>query len=278
MTTAQIVEATLQTARGEVGVREIGSSNRGREVDEYQRADLLPGLGYAWCSSFQAWDMLTTLGRDLCDIVWLRSASCDQVLSWGRRLNIVSSVPVVGAKGLVMASKNDATHIFKVEKLLQGAVQSIEGNTNDGGSSEGNGVYRRRRVLSGRYLYLHWMRLLPKGAALPGRAVSPPPLVLPKSPFEGAQMFDLHAGGRVVDRVPSLDGRTWLPAWKWAQWMKAELSWNNAAQSVLLDGREVSSQPILFEGRAWLPVVKLASHSGLRATFDVAAQSVEVTR
>ncbi len=46
------VKNTIQTALAEVGVREIGNTNRGRRVDEYQKADLLPGVGYPWCASF----------------------------------------------------------------------------------------------------------------------------------------------------------------------------------------------------------------------------------
>lgn len=273
----QIIEATIETARREVGVREVGNSNSGPRIEQYQASTTLGGTGWPWCAAFQSWDMLTTLGRELCDAVWLRSASCDQILTWGRAHGIVFDTPVAGAQGLVMASKHDATHIFKVADVLPGAVQSIEGNTNTDGSRNGNGVYLRRRTLSNRYLYLHWMRLLPEGAALPGR-VEPAPVAMPASPFDHCPTFDLILGGQVAEKVPSLNGRTWVPAWKWAEWMHAPLGWQPATQSVLLGGREVAAQPIMVDGRAWLPVVKLAAHFGLKAQFDGAQHRIEVTQ
>ena len=278
-TQLQIVQRTLEIGRAEVGVKEIGNSNRGTRVDEYQRADLLPGVGYSWCASFEAWRMLMALGRELCDAVWLRSASCDELLQWGRREKIVSDAPAPGSMGLVMASKNDATHVFHADEVLPDAVISIEGNTNTDGSRNGNGVYRRRRVLSSRYLWLHWWKRLPLGAALPGHVAAPAPVVLPPSPFAHCPSLKLLLGGKVaMSDAPILHGRTWVPAWKWAEWMNASLAWDMMTQSVLIDGREVSAQPLLIEGRAWLPVMKLAAHNGLKATFDGANHRVEVTR
>lgn len=283
MTKAQkavFIRAVLDTARGEIGVREIGKTNRGRRVDEYQRADTLPGVGYPWCASYSGWTMLTTLGRELCDTVWLRSASCDQILYWGRRKGIVSPTPTLGAFGLVMASRNDATHIFQNEAILENAVQTIEGNTNAGGSREGIGVFRRRRVLTpGRYLFLDWTKLLPDGATLPGQKTAPQSVKIPDSPFDGAPLRELYLGGQLAASVPVIDGKSWLPAWRWAKWMNdAELGWNPATQTVTIAGRDVGAQPILHESRAWLPVLKLAEFSGLKAVYNPAISRIEISR
>jgi hypothetical protein len=271
---ANIVQAVIQNALGEVGVREIGNTNRGRRVDEYQRADLLPGLGYPWCASFQAWNLLTVLGKTLCDQVWYRSASCDEILNWARRKKIIGSTPAVGACGLVMASKYDATHIFLVTDIAAQGVKTVEGNTNTGGSRNGNGVYARFRKNSSRYLYVNWAALLPQGATAKGAEVSP---VAVPAPLEGAQMWPLLLGGKQIATVPLIEGRAWLPAWKWAHWIGGAwqekngvpaLGWNREAQSVVITGREVAAQPKIIEGRAWLPVTKLAAHNGLKAFDD----------
>lgn len=268
----------IACAKKEVGTRENivngHGNNRGRQVDEYQRADTLPGLGYAWCASFVAWVILTALGRDLCDLIWLRSASCDSILTWGRRVGIVSTQPTPGCAGLVMASEWDATHIFLVEDVLRRGVETIEGNTNTGGSREGIGVYERFRPFSSRYLYVNFAKRLPSRVALPERdLILPATKPIITSPFAGAPVRALYLDGQKVDEVPLLEGRTWLPVWKWAHWMNSPLGWNMEAQAATIAGREVAAQVKLVaddkgERRAWVPVRALATFSGLPITED----------
>lgn len=261
----------LDRLRHEIGVREDRVNghynNRGARVDEYQRADLTDGVGYAWCASFMGWGFLTGFGKPLCDQIWNRTASCDTLLSFGRQRQILSDTPIPGCVGLVINpnNKNDATHTFGVEDVVGATLHTIEGNTNVDGSREGNGVYGRTRTRGSRYLYLIWQRLLPAtwtprpvATPLPARSGAP------ASPFQNARVVNLYLGDRDVDDVPVLDGRTWVPAWKWAHWMGAALGWNIEAQTVTLNGREIAKQPILYEGRAWLPVRDLATFSGLQ--------------
>ena len=52
----KLSESIVQTALAEVGTKELGKSNRGPRVDEYQRATWLkPGDWGAWCASFVCW-------------------------------------------------------------------------------------------------------------------------------------------------------------------------------------------------------------------------------
>ena len=46
-------EAMLRVALELEGVHEVGFNNRGPQVEEIQKADDLPGGGYAWCVSFK---------------------------------------------------------------------------------------------------------------------------------------------------------------------------------------------------------------------------------
>ncbi len=278
MTKDQIVWATILTARSQIGVREIGTSNTGKEVQEYQASTPLGGTGWSWCDAFQSWDMLTTLGQPLCDLVWLRTASCDESLGWGRRESILSDKPVLGAKGLIMGSENDAVHIFDVDELTPTGFYTVEGNTNDDGSANGNGVYRRHRVSSNRYRFLHWMNRLPVGASLPGQKVILPPVTIPASPFDGAPTIELHLGTSFAGEMPKLHNLTWAPAWKWAKWFQVPLAWSVPTQSVFLAGREVPAQPLMVDGRAWLPVAKMAAHLGLKAQFDGARNRVDILK
>lgn len=52
----KLSESIVQIALAEVGTKELGKSNRGPRVDEYQRATWLkPGDWGAWCASFVCW-------------------------------------------------------------------------------------------------------------------------------------------------------------------------------------------------------------------------------
>lgn len=262
------IKAVLKVARGEVGVRENRENghytNRGIQVDKYQQTDNLPGVGYAYCCSFDGWGIYTALGEELRDRVWLPTASCDLLLAWARRNDIFSHTPEPGCAGLVMASEHDATHAFMVEDVISRNVHTIEANTNIDGSREGNGVYARIRPISSRLGFVHWAKLLPAVYTLPGQVPTPDPKPVPNSPFNNAPFIELWFGVRKVETLPVVQGRAWLPAWKWAKWMRAELGWSLEAQAVMIAGREVPAQPILFEGRAWLPVRKLVEFSGLK--------------
>jgi len=49
-------EQLVNTALAEVGVKEVGSSNRGPRVDQYQRATWLEEKDWgAWCAAFVCW-------------------------------------------------------------------------------------------------------------------------------------------------------------------------------------------------------------------------------
>ena len=269
--TADATRIFLDRLRAEVGVRENyvdgHYNNLGVKVEQYQRADTLPGIGYAWCASLMAYGFLTGFGKPLCDAIWNRTASCDTLLGFGRQREILSDTPIPGCVGLVINpnNPNDATHTFGVEELLGPEIQTIEGNTNVDGSREGNGVYRRKRVRGPRYRYLHWQRLLPASWAIaPPATPLPPRKNAPLSPFQNAHTINLFLGGNDVDDIPVVDGRAWVPAWKWAHWMgDAKLGWNIESQTVTIGGREIAKQPILWENRAWLPVRDLVAFSGL---------------
>jgi len=49
-------ESLIRIARAEIGVKEDGKSNRGKRVDDYQRASWIkPADWGAWCATFVCW-------------------------------------------------------------------------------------------------------------------------------------------------------------------------------------------------------------------------------
>jgi hypothetical protein len=117
-------------ARKEIGVHEDPwGSNRGRRVEEYQAADWLTGGGYAWCASF-------------CCFIWKKAGFDLKYLGagaykWyddgakyvGHRIPRDQWPHVVPGDGVVF--RIGSGHIGIVEKIVDGAVHSIDGNSGD---------------------------------------------------------------------------------------------------------------------------------------------------
>ncbi|WP_374165246.1 CHAP domain-containing protein [Arcticibacter sp. MXS-1] len=153
--------------RAEVGVREETGRNDGSRVEEYLR---YVGLkkGQPWCASFVCW----ALGKAGIDNP--RSGYCPRLFGrdkvvWERRrgvgeLNLASydGGPVVGKTeagsddsamvfGLYYAEKGRISHVGFVDACDGKYIITVEGNTNEAGSREGDGVYCKRRLLSSVY-------------------------------------------------------------------------------------------------------------------------------
>jgi hypothetical protein len=159
---APLLARMLEIASREVGVLEQPpGSNRGPRVDEYLRTvGLDPTAGsFAWCAAFVYWSFEQagrSLGREN---PLIRTAG---VLDHWRkaeqrgipRLVTADAVPNPGRiqPGMifVMDFGGGVGHTGLVERVQGGFLVTLEGNTNDGGSREGVGVFRRtgRKVAS----------------------------------------------------------------------------------------------------------------------------------
>ena len=150
----------LLVAGGEVGVMEQPpGSNRGPKVDQYLASvDLNAEQGnFAWCAAFVYWcfregstaldapnPAIKTAGAlDLWNLAGpkgFRRVTCDEA----------SQSPTLVQPGMVfvLAEGGGHGHVGLVESLAGVVLTTIEGNTNDGGSREGVGVFRRvgRRI------------------------------------------------------------------------------------------------------------------------------------
>lgn len=132
-------------AAREVGTHEVGFHNRGKRVDEYQRADNLPGVGYSWCMSFVQW-CYKMVYHPLPDL----TASVGNFLGYARKVGWVTSRPL---RGDLVCFNFDADnwpdHVGFVARVLPlGLIRTIEGNTSPGtggSQADGGGVYRRLR-------------------------------------------------------------------------------------------------------------------------------------
>lgn len=130
----------LGVALGEVGVREATGRNDGPRVEDYLRSVGL-GKGEPWCAAFVYW------AHRAADIEAVRSGYSPD---WFRR-NLVEKGRATGGDvfGVWFSSKKRIAHVGLIERLERGGkwVITVEGNTNDAGSREGDGVYRKRRPI-----------------------------------------------------------------------------------------------------------------------------------
>jgi hypothetical protein len=152
-----LARAVLDIARSQIGVLEqpLGS-NRGPEVDQYVRATGLDPGDVAWCVCFAFFcfkqasenlgranpmiktagvlDLWNRAGNQHVPRVTTNEAMNNPALVHPGQIFVIDTPPP-GGKG----------HAGIVEQVLSGKLVTIEGNTNDNGSREGIGVFRREQ-------------------------------------------------------------------------------------------------------------------------------------
>jgi len=144
----------LKVAKTQLGVMEDPpGSNRGPEVDEYiRRVGLNPKGKFAWCVAFVYFcfdEAATALDRD--NPMIKTAGVLDHWVQAGQRgIPRITNARAVANPGLVQPG-----HIFVIDfgggtghtglvlEVNGGKLVTIEGNTNDGGSREGVGVFKR---------------------------------------------------------------------------------------------------------------------------------------
>jgi hypothetical protein len=158
--TSALFAQTLVAAGREIGVREEPpGSNRGPRVDQYLRSvGLNPGQGsFAWCAAFVYFCFTQAcIGLSMQNPV-IRTAGV--VEHWdlaGRRgvhrlsAEECQAEPSLVQPGMIfiITTGGGHGHTGLVEEVRGVALTTIEGNTNEGGSRDGIGVFRRatRRV------------------------------------------------------------------------------------------------------------------------------------
>lgn len=148
----QLTLKALQIAAGEVGVMEDPPlSNRGPRVDEYVRAvGLDPAGGHAWCQAFVYWCFEQAAKELGIPNPCVKTAGVLDHWNRTKGRKFIGGIPTAQYPGLLFVILHGAGlgHTGFVESVDGISLITIEGNTNDGGSREGVGVFRRRRPLA----------------------------------------------------------------------------------------------------------------------------------
>ena len=146
---SEMIKNVLKIAAEQIGVMEdpVGT-NSGPEVDEYLECVGL-GPGFSWCAAFVYWVYNEACKKSGSKNCVFKTAG---VLShWnnstGKRITSQNAFAdpslVKPGQVFIMSYGGGLGHTGIVEKVNGGFLTTIEGNTNDGGSREGIGVFRR---------------------------------------------------------------------------------------------------------------------------------------
>ncbi|WP_073807121.1 peptidoglycan-binding domain-containing protein [Kitasatospora sp. CB01950] len=131
---------------GQTGYHE-GRDGDGTWNNRQRYSEETPGLewsdGQPWCATFEAWGA----HRTGMDGIWPMTASCLDAVAWWRGHNRWTPYPVLGGPFYLGPGGGDHTGV--VYAYDADTIYTVEGNTNDSGSTEGDGVYRKSRARRG---------------------------------------------------------------------------------------------------------------------------------
>ncbi len=152
--TFELRKRLVAIARRELGVTEVGDSNSGKRVLEYQRATNLDGTGWPWCAAFQCWCIREWLkDQAVLDAfkftaaqaeAWRpKTASAFGFESWGRDHGLLV-VAEAEQPGFVLHTADLVTfkfsHIEVIDDDNGDKLYSVGGNTDDGLGRDGGAV------------------------------------------------------------------------------------------------------------------------------------------
>lgn len=150
----------IQRYKAEIGVREATGNNDGEDVEKYLKTVWL-GPGYPWCAAFVKWCLKPFNVADYSKItgaaaslnrpdkhVYFNKKFLTEILPGDVFTLWYNSLGRIGHTGFTNGWANRAA----------GLAYTVEGNTNGGGSRDGDGVYLRIRAVSGMYSINRWVK------------------------------------------------------------------------------------------------------------------------
>ena len=166
----ELVKTFLEISLAEEGVKETYPyNNSGKRVNEYIYigSGKKYKSGIAWCYAFINWCIVQAVNKLKLEYLWnyeVYTPNCrlfcdkNKIGIKNPRFNQIESGDLFLIYG---SNRGDAIHIggAVVAKSGNNNVITIEGNTNDNGSSEGLGVFKRIRPSSQLWYICKWNRL-----------------------------------------------------------------------------------------------------------------------
>lgn len=133
----------------EIGIREATGNNDGKQVEEYLASCHL-GKGNAWCAAFVNWTLQKCGYETVKSPAWSPSWFTPDYLIYKRNSDLKTTPDQADVFGIYFANKGRIAHVGFIDSWPENDnfCITVEGNTNEAGSREGDGVYKKRRLKS----------------------------------------------------------------------------------------------------------------------------------
>ncbi|WP_421977145.1 CHAP domain-containing protein [Roseivirga seohaensis] len=149
----------LSIARSQIGVREKTGNNDGFDVEKYLATTGL-GAGYAWCAAYVNWVYQQAgICKPTSLQAWSPSWFPPERTYWSVGENEYQPPMPGDVFGIFFSSKGRIAHVGIIEDWNGKYANTIEGNTNDAGSREGDGVYRKIRLKKQISKVSNWIKI-----------------------------------------------------------------------------------------------------------------------
>lgn len=211
-----------------------------------------------WCAAFTYWCVDNACKENGVHNKVIRSGYCPSISEWASENKILFEEPKCGDFFLVYGTRARHIGLVSAVKGSGEAVDTIEGNTNLGGSPEGVGVFRRSRKNGKGIKFVRWVDLYDED-----ESESKPWRLL----LSGKEI------GTLVWSGPSLlfGIRAWCKA------LGLTCLWRSADQGVAFNGTLVDLDITVIGQEGYAPVRQLAEVCGLTVT-NASKGTVEIRR
>lgn len=144
--TAGTLDSVAHIYRSQIGIRELTGRNDGREVEMYLRTCALP-RGNPWCAAFVTW-VFQQAGVKTVISAWSPAWFPPDKTIYTRGAKANKTPQMADVFGIWFANKKRVAHVGFIDEWppVSSYCITVEGNTNEAGSREGDGVYRKRRL------------------------------------------------------------------------------------------------------------------------------------
>lgn len=157
-----IIQKLVDLALKEVGVREIGGNNQGPRIKEYQEATWLQPGDWPYCAAFTAW-LLREWTKDINVQKALKLTNGSEVsrflcrdpraFGWekwakDRKIKVFPETSLAKAGDFVVFDFSHIGLVISDQNPTSRVISTVEGNTNNAGSRDGDGVWKKVRARS----------------------------------------------------------------------------------------------------------------------------------
>ena len=148
-------QALVFTYTSQIGVREATGKNDGPQVEAYLKTVGL-GKGYAWCAAFVKWCLNKAGISNTLNGMALSAHNKNNLVYHQKRF--IKAVQPGDVFTLYYAHLGRIGHTGFIDKQVNSSIyESVEGNTNEAGSREGDGVYKKKRSYNATHSISRWL-------------------------------------------------------------------------------------------------------------------------